>query len=145
VAYDGWQVGPNGEKMYSGLLDVGRKIVGREGVRGLYEGLVPNLVGIFPEKAIKLGVNDFLRLKLRDDRGEVSLARGALAGAVAGFTQCVATNPMEIVKIRLQVRARPPSSAHLALAHVTVHPPARPFVHPPIVHPPIRPPARSLV
>ena len=97
------KVGPNGERMYNGFLDAIRKIARTEGPRGLYQGLVPNLVGIIPEKAIKLGVNDFLRMVLADEEdGSVSLGVGAAAGGLAGLTQCVATNPMEIVKIRLQ-------------------------------------------
>jgi hypothetical protein len=32
-----------------------------EGLKGFYRGLAPNLVGIIPEKAIKLAVNDYAR------------------------------------------------------------------------------------
>lgn len=64
---------------------------------------MPNLVGIVPEKAIKLGANDFFREQFADANGRVSLQKGALSGALAGFFQCIATNPMEIVKIRMQV------------------------------------------
>lgn len=31
------------------------------GVSGLYSGLKPNLIGVFPEKALKLSVNDTVR------------------------------------------------------------------------------------
>ncbi len=42
-------------KQYSGPVDVFRKIMANEGgVRGFYKGLAPNLVGVTPEKAIKL-------------------------------------------------------------------------------------------
>ena len=85
------------------MINCIRTIIRTEGVSGLYKGLVPNLVGIVPEKAIKLGANDFFREMLADGNGQVSLRNGALAGALAGFFQCVATNPMEIVKIRMQV------------------------------------------
>jgi hypothetical protein len=97
------KVGPDGKKLYSGMINCIRTIIRTEGVSGLYKGLVPNLVGIVPEKAIKLGANDFFREMLADGNGKVSLRNGALAGALAGFFQCVATNPMEIVKIRMQV------------------------------------------
>jgi len=36
-------------------------VVANEGVIGLYRGLLPQLVGVAPEKAIKLTVNDLLR------------------------------------------------------------------------------------
>ena len=68
-------------------------------------GLAPNLIGIIPEKAIKLGMNDFLRDLWAEEDGSVSMTTGMAAGASAGLCQCVATNPMEIVKIRMQLAA----------------------------------------
>jgi solute carrier family 25 aspartate/glutamate transporter 12/13 len=41
--------------VYSGPMDVIRRIMTSEGgIRGFYRGLGPNLVGVVPEKAIKL-------------------------------------------------------------------------------------------
>jgi len=86
-----------------------RKIIRNEGVRGVYRGLGPNLVVITPEKAIKLAVNDFVRERLAIRHhltpSTLSAFDGMVAGATAGFCQVIATNPMEIVKIRLQVSA----------------------------------------
>ena len=42
-------------------LDCAMKVVRHEGIIGLYRGLLPQLVGVAPEKAIKLSVNDLLR------------------------------------------------------------------------------------
>eukprot|EP01135_Chromosphaera_perkinsii_P001149 Nk52_evm6s159 gene=Nk52_evmTU6s159 len=94
-----------GVKLYNGILDCFRKIIRNEGVGGLYRGLGPNLVGVTPEKAIKLAVNDYLREKLEGKNGELPLYAEIAAGAGAGFCQVIATNPMEIVKIQLQVAA----------------------------------------
>ncbi|KAI5281261.1 mitochondrial aspartate-glutamate transporter agc1, partial [Ascosphaera aggregata] len=47
-----------GERMYNNSIDCARKVVRHEGVRGLYSGVLPQLVGVAPEKAIKLTVND---------------------------------------------------------------------------------------
>jgi len=52
---------------------------------------------------LKLAVNDFLRQTLQGDKPHIPYHYEVLAGAGAGFCQVVATNPMEIVKIRLQV------------------------------------------
>ena len=46
---------------YSGPIDCFRKIVAAEGVGGLYQGLKPNLLGVAPEKSIKLAFNDMFR------------------------------------------------------------------------------------
>ncbi|KAG0366110.1 hypothetical protein BGZ54_005809 [Gamsiella multidivaricata] len=88
-------------------LDCFRQVVAKEGVRGLYRGIVPNLVGITPEKAIKLAVNDFSReywaAQTNVSEDQLAIKYGMLAGATAGFCQVIATNPMEIVKIQMQV------------------------------------------
>ncbi|KAG9355458.1 hypothetical protein JZ751_000296 [Albula glossodonta] len=65
-----------GELMYKNSFDCFKKVVRYEGFFGLYRGLVPQLLGVAPEKAIKL---------------------------TAGGSQVIFTNPLEIVKIRLQV------------------------------------------
>ena len=45
-----------GELMYKNSFDCFRKVVRYEGFFGLYRGLLPQLVGVAPEKAIKLTV-----------------------------------------------------------------------------------------
>ncbi|XP_010070845.1 PREDICTED: calcium-binding mitochondrial carrier protein Aralar2-like, partial [Pterocles gutturalis] len=65
--------------------------------------LLPQLLGVAPEKAIKLTVNDFVRDKFMSKDGSVPLAAEILAGGCAGGSQVIFTNPLEIVKIRLQV------------------------------------------
>ena len=93
------------EKLYKNSLDCFRKVIRNEGFRGLYRGLPPQLVGVAPEKAIKLTVNDLARNLLRDPKTrELTLGKEGLAGAMAGASQVVFTNPLEIVKIRLQVQ-----------------------------------------
>eukprot|EP00842_Homolaphlyctis_polyrhiza_P003907 jgi/Hompol1/4517/HPOL_003688-RA len=100
------KIGPEGPQ-YRGIVDCARKIVAQSGVRGLYQGLFPNLVGIIPEKAIKLAVNDYAReywgRKTNTHPDHIPLQYGVISGATAGFCQVIATNPMEIVKIQLQL------------------------------------------
>uniref|UniRef100_A0A672HPR8 Solute carrier family 25 member 13 n=1 Tax=Salarias fasciatus TaxID=181472 RepID=A0A672HPR8_SALFA len=91
------------ELMYKNSFDCFKKVVRYEGFFGLYRGLVPQLLGVAPEKAIKLTVNDFVRGKTRQKDGSVPLAAEILAGGCAGGSQVIFTNPLEIVKIRLQV------------------------------------------
>ncbi|XP_073788020.1 electrogenic aspartate/glutamate antiporter SLC25A13, mitochondrial isoform X1 [Danio rerio] len=91
------------ELMYKNSLDCFKKVVRYEGFFGLYRGLVPQLLGVAPEKAIKLTVNDFVRGKTLQKDGSVPLPAEILAGGCAGGSQVIFTNPLEIVKIRLQV------------------------------------------
>lgn len=46
-----------GELMYKNSWDCFKKVIRHEGVLGLYRGLGPQLVGVCPEKAIKLTVH----------------------------------------------------------------------------------------
>ncbi|XP_037821077.1 calcium-binding mitochondrial carrier protein Aralar1 isoform X2 [Lucilia sericata] len=92
-----------GEVAYRNSFDCFKKVIRHEGVLGLYRGLLPQLMGVAPEKAIKLTVNDLVRDKCTDKQGKIPLWSEILAGGCAGASQVVFTNPLEIVKIRLQV------------------------------------------
>jgi len=94
-----------GQTLYKNSLDCFSRVIKNEGFRGLYSGVLPQLVGVAPEKAIKLTVNDLVRGKFSDAKtGSIWLPHEILAGGSAGACQVVFTNPLEIVKIRLQVQ-----------------------------------------
>jgi len=94
-----------GQLLYKNSWDCATKVVKNEGMLGLYSGVLPQLVGVAPEKAIKLTVNDLVRGKFTDlQTGSIPLWAEILAGGTAGGCQVVFTNPLEIVKIRLQVQ-----------------------------------------
>ncbi|KAF9015681.1 mitochondrial carrier domain-containing protein [Cyathus striatus] len=94
-----------GQLLYKNSIDCARKIFRNEGFIGFYRGLGPQLVGVAPEKAIKLTVNDAIRTRATDpDTGRIKLSWELIAGGTAGGCQVIFTNPLEIVKIRLQVQ-----------------------------------------
>lgn len=94
-----------------------RKIVQHEGWRGLYRGMPPAVIGVFPEKALKLSINDYLRSRLQSSDGTLSSWRAMLAGGGAGLCQVIATNPMEMTMITMQTRSaqgrKPKSLMHV--------------------------------
>ncbi|KXH48812.1 hypothetical protein CSIM01_12473 [Colletotrichum simmondsii] len=93
-----------GERLYKNSIDCFQKVWRNEGPRGLYSGVVPQLIGVAPEKAIKLTVNDIVRTYFTNKEGKIWTGHEILAGGTAGACQVVFTNPLEIVKIRLQVQ-----------------------------------------
>lgn len=94
-----------GERLYNNSLDCARKVIRNEGFTGLYSGVIPQLIGVAPEKAIKLTVNDLVRGYFTDkETNRIRYSQEVLAGGTAGACQVVFTNPLEIVKIRLQVQ-----------------------------------------
>uniref|UniRef100_A0AC35TJD3 RING-type domain-containing protein n=1 Tax=Rhabditophanes sp. KR3021 TaxID=114890 RepID=A0AC35TJD3_9BILA len=90
-----------GTRLYQNSFDCARQLIKREGLFGFYRGLGVQLCGVAPEKAIKLAMNDFVRHQFTTD-GEISLYGEIIAGGCAGFSQVIFTNPLEIIKIRLQ-------------------------------------------
>jgi len=115
------KLGPNGEKMYTGMRDCFMKTYRAEGYFGMYRGSAVNILLITPEKAIKLAANDFFRHKLTRPDGTLPVTREMLAGGSAGLCQIVVTTPMELLKIQLQdagrvhaqLKAAGQSTAHL--------------------------------
>ncbi|GAA6035274.1 hypothetical protein JCM8097_008793 [Rhodosporidiobolus ruineniae] len=94
-----------GELLYKNSLDCVRKVYKNEGFLGFYRGLPPQLIGVAPEKAIKLTVNDLVREYATDPTtGRIKLSWELFGGGLAGGCQVVFTNPLEIVKIRLQMQ-----------------------------------------
>jgi len=64
----------------------------------------PQLMGVAPEKAIKLTMNDLARDRLTKlNNGHLPVWGEMMAGGIGGASQVMFTNPLEIVKIRLQV------------------------------------------
>merc|ERR1719423_188822 len=92
-----------GELLYRNSFDCFKKVLRHEGPTGLYRGLVPQLMGVAPEKAIKLTMNDFVRDTIKKNNDQrIPLIGEVLAGGCAGGSQVMFTNPIEVVKIRLQ-------------------------------------------
>lgn len=79
-----------GEMLYKNSLDCARKVIKNEGAKGLYSGVLPQLVGVAPEKAIKLTVNDLIRGHFsKPETGAIWWPHEIIAGASAGACQVV--------------------------------------------------------
>jgi solute carrier family 25 (mitochondrial aspartate/glutamate transporter), member 12/13 len=82
--------GGAGTVLYKNSLDCAAKVLKNEGIRGFYSGVTPQMIGVAPEKAIKLTVNDFVRGKLKDkETGKILLPYEIIAGGTAGGCQVV--------------------------------------------------------
>ncbi|KDR85744.1 hypothetical protein GALMADRAFT_234804 [Galerina marginata CBS 339.88] len=110
-----------GQLLYKNSIDCAKKIFRNEGFTGFYRGLGPQLIGVAPEKAIKLTVNDLVRARAMDpETGRIKLGWELAAGGMAGGSQVIFTNPLEIVKIRLQVQGEA-AKVEGAIAKGAVH------------------------
>lgn len=107
------------KQKYKGALDCFFQTIKREGFKGLYKGLRPQLLGVAPEKAIKLTVNDTIKSfypKTLTNQDIIGL--NIISGSVAGLSQVIVTNPLEMTKIQLQIHGETYSKKSLSLAHV---------------------------
>lgn len=82
-----------GQRLYNNSIDCFKKVVRNEGFRGLYSGVLPQLVGVAPEKAIKLTVNDLVRGWFTDKQGNIWWGYEVIAGGAAGGCQVVSSPP----------------------------------------------------
>jgi len=78
-----------------------------DGTRGLFKGLGPNLIGIIPLRAIHFGVYGFSKQKLTHMNGGVEKPWiHMLSSFCAGFCSTTVTNPLWMVKTRIQLESK---------------------------------------
>ncbi|XP_072174848.1 solute carrier family 25 member 36-A-like [Diadema setosum] len=90
-----------------------KQIIEAEGGTALFKGLGPTLVGVAPSRAIYFGAyantKNFLNTKLSPESSLVHL----LSAGSAGFISCSLTNPIWMVKTRMQLDDRKGKSSNM--------------------------------
>ncbi|RMJ27031.1 Mitochondrial carrier protein [Aspergillus sp. HF37] len=89
-------------------LQILRSIHVHEGWRALFKGLGPNLIGVVPARAINFSVYGNGKRIIGEyagyrDAGETTAGVHLTAAAIAGMATGTATNPIWLVKTRLQL------------------------------------------
>ncbi|XP_036392886.1 solute carrier family 25 member 36-A-like [Megalops cyprinoides] len=98
--------GPSVARVSPGPIHCLKLILEKEGVRSLFRGLGPNLVGVAPSRAIYFAAYSSTKERLNGVlEPDSKLVHMASAG-LAGFTAITATNPIWLIKTRLQLDAR---------------------------------------
>jgi solute carrier family 25 aspartate/glutamate transporter 12/13 len=98
----------NVNQYYKNGFDCLIKIIKTEGYRTFYKGSFIQLIGIGPEKAIKLYVNEVVSSCFIENN---LIQNKIIAGACAGASQVMITNPIEVIKIQYQMN----TNKHLSL------------------------------
>ena len=103
-----------GHGRFTGPLDCFRQTVKLEGLRGLYKGGTPPLVGWGIIDSLMWGslvqYRTFLQSLQPDPTQPLSIPLHFLAGGMAGVTSVIAVTPIEQVKARLQIQYHDPAS-----------------------------------
>lgn len=71
------------------------------GIRSFYKGCMPQMVGVAPEKAIKLFIYSAITQNNQDE-----LKYHLFGGILAGASQVIVTSPYEMIKINYQMNNR---------------------------------------
>ncbi|KAL2843996.1 mitochondrial carrier domain-containing protein [Aspergillus pseudodeflectus] len=87
-------------KIYRGMLGTGKIIWREDGIRGLYQGLGPMLLGYLPTWAVYLAIYDRSREYFYETTDSWWLSRG-YASVTAGACSTIVTNPIWVIKTRL--------------------------------------------
>lgn len=104
--------------MYKGPIDAVRTITAQEGWRAFYKGLSPAIVGSGVAWAAYFYVYEAVKNWHMRWQGSERLSAGwnMLSAAQAGATVCMITNPIWLIKTRLQLQRGTPSSSPLGQA-----------------------------
>ncbi|KDO76915.1 hypothetical protein CISIN_1g016968mg [Citrus sinensis] len=84
-----------------------QNILKNEGLKGLYRGLSPTLLALLPNWAVYFAVYERLKGLLRthgDGNSQLSVGKNMIAAAGAGAATAITTNPLWVVKTRLQTQ-----------------------------------------
>ncbi|PHH77343.1 hypothetical protein CDD80_714 [Ophiocordyceps camponoti-rufipedis] len=106
---DGRHVGH--PKMYNGLVGTAKVIWRQEGVRGMYRGLGPIILGYLPTWAVWFTIYNKSKgwlARHSENRFTVSFWSSIIAGA----SSTVVTNPIWVIKTRLMSQSHMPEADH---------------------------------
>ncbi|XP_020240002.1 mitochondrial carrier protein CoAc2 [Cajanus cajan] len=98
----------NNEQIYKGILDCLAKTYREGGIRGLYRGVAPSLIGIFPYAGLKFYFYEEMKRHVPEEYNKSIMAK-LTCGSVAGLLGQTFTYPLEVVRRQMQVQKSLPS------------------------------------
>lgn len=102
--------GPGGQPLYRGITHSLRRIWFEEGIRGLYRGLGPVLLGYLPTWATYFAIYQHCRQVYGSGQSSTALLPNVGAAMTAGAVSTTLTNPIWVVKTRMMTQS--PSHEH---------------------------------
>ncbi|CAA0839073.1 Mitochondrial arginine transporter BAC2 [Striga hermonthica] len=93
----------------SGLLDVTRNILKKQGWRGMYHGLCITLLRDTPSHGVYFWTYEFAREQIHPGcrkNGQESFATMLFSGGLAGVTSWISCYPFDVLKTRIQAQSK---------------------------------------
>lgn len=88
---------------YKGVVDCVRTIVREEGWAALYRSYPTTIAMNVPYASLVVATNESVK-KVLNPSGEMNMPAYLVAGALSGAVASFFTNPLDVIKTRLQVR-----------------------------------------
>ncbi|KAL7540879.1 hypothetical protein ACHAXR_010681 [Thalassiosira sp. AJA248-18] len=111
--------GPGGKKHYKGIINTVLVTAREEGVRALYKGVTPTLLGAMPYEGIKFGTVGILERyfpkKEKDVEGGAiasNVTRKVMFGGAGGATAGILTYPNDTIRRLLQLQGSKGTTEH---------------------------------
>jgi len=123
------QKAARGGANYLGIVGTVKDIWRRNGIRGMYRGLGPTILGYLPTWAIYFSLYDGIKKHLRENRRlesqrnmRDSMTLHVLAAMSAGVTGSIVTNPLWVIKTRFMTQPpNEPRYRHTLDALITIY------------------------
>jgi solute carrier family 25 protein 33/36 len=93
------------ENFHGHPLKIAKKIMQTDGVKGFFKGLKPTLVGIIPAKSVYFYAYEKSKRALSPYLPEGGVGNSMVSGLMAGVAGNTLTNPIWLVKTRMQLIA----------------------------------------
>ncbi|WOL10866.1 mitochondrial substrate carrier family protein B [Canna indica] len=102
---------------YSGVRDVFKKVYMEAGIRSLYRGVGPTLIGILPYAGLKFYIYEDLKSRVPEEY-QKSVVLRLSCGALAGLFGQTLTYPLDVVRRQMQVQNQQQIN-HLSTPQIT--------------------------
>ena len=89
---------------YNSSFDAIRQIRATEGIPALYRAYGATILSFGPLTGISLALYDKLKVWFGFTRGEQTFAQSMLLSGISGVVASIVTNPIDVVKVRMQVQ-----------------------------------------
>ena len=102
------KLNPGQKPDFSTVRECVKYLVERNGVRALWQGLVPTVIRNIPANAVFFPVNELVKREFATKRGcnvnELQVHHRLIAGACAGLSYWIGTYPLDAIKAHVQSR-----------------------------------------
>ncbi|CAM9167118.1 unnamed protein product [Choristocarpus tenellus] len=86
------------------MMSILKDIVRTEGPQNLYRGVMSPVFAEAPKRAAKFSLNETYKGALRKEDGTLPGLRAAIAGSLAGMSECSVNTPFEVIKVQMQAK-----------------------------------------